>query len=91
MSEHRKTHTRWKTPTKCQVCRIEPSYNNFARHMLSHYTYDKRALTVAKASGGNYPLVYHLKEKEKYKQDEPRPSTVVYFNWRDGDRDVADF
>ena len=91
MSDHRKVHARWKIPTKCQICRKETSYDNFPRHMLTHYTFDKSVLTHDKDSGADYPLVIKLKEAGQYKHLEPGPSTVVHFDWKEGDRDVAPY
>ena len=89
LSVHRKVHQRWRTPTKCDICRKHFSYDNFARHMLTHYSFDKFALTHDKASGGDYPMVVRLKEPNQYKRKEPGPKLVVHFDWEEGDRDVA--
>jgi hypothetical protein len=40
LSVHRKVHQRWSTPSKCDICRKDFSYDNFARHMLTHYSKD---------------------------------------------------
>ena len=89
ISAHLKSHGRWKTPELCQVCRKPPSYDHFPRHVLTHYTFDSTALNIDKESGGNYPMVFLL-HHNKFKEAEPRP-VVIFFNWDDGDRDVAPF
>jgi CRISPR/Cas system-associated protein Cas10 (large subunit of type III CRISPR-Cas system) len=91
LSEHKKVHQRWRTPTKCDICRKHFSYDNFTRHMLTHYSFDKFALTRDKDSGGDYPLVFKLKEPRQYKSKEPGPKSVVHFDWKVGDRDVAPY